>query len=74
MKPTIRELAEEWKGEAKVTELYIDENLFNKEKYEVTRYPMLLVFSRGHEVKRMIGVRSKQTILEAMRTAKSSKQ
>lgn len=74
MKPIIGELAEELKGEAKVAELNIDENLFIKEKYEVTRYPMLLIYSRGHEVKRMIGVQSKQAILEAMRTAKSSKQ
>lgn len=74
MKSIIGELAEELKGEAKVAELNIDENLFIKAKYEVTRYPTLLVFSRGQEVKRMIGVQSKQAILEAMRTVKSSKQ
>lgn len=74
MKPIIGELAEELKGKAKVTELNIDENLFIKEKYEVTRYPMLLVFSHGHEVKRMIGVQSKYAILEAMRIATSSRQ
>lgn len=74
MKPIIGEVAEEMKGEAKVAELNIDENLFIKEKYEVTRYPTLLVFSRGQDVKRMIGVQLKQAILEAMRTAKSSKQ
>ncbi|TWU34866.1 hypothetical protein [Novipirellula artificiosorum] len=42
---------------------------FIKEKYEVDRYPMLLVFSRGREVKRMISVQFKRKLIEAMRTA-----
>tara|TARA_R110002095_G_scaffold98933_1_gene86948 strand:- start:253 stop:714 length:462 start_codon:yes stop_codon:yes gene_type:complete len=69
MKPTIRELATELAGEAKVTELNIEENPFIREKYEVNRYPMLLLFQDGREVKRIIGLQSKQTLIEAMRTA-----
>ncbi len=66
MKPTIRELAEELTGKFKVAELNIDENLFIKEKYEVDRYPMLLIFNNGVEVNRLIGSQSKQELVEAL--------
>lgn len=69
MKPTIRELAEELIGEVKVAELNIDENPFIKEKYEVDRYPMLLIFNNGVEVKRLIGLQSKRELVEALRVS-----
>lgn len=69
MKPTIRELAEESIGEVKVAELNIDENPFIKEKYGVDRYPMLLIFNDGVEVKRLIGLQSKRELVEALRVS-----
>jgi len=66
MKPTIRELAEELAGEIKVSELKVDDNPFIKEKYGVDRIPMLLIFKRGIEVKRLIGRKTKQELLEAI--------
>ena len=71
MKPTIRGLAEELVGQVKVAELNVDENPFIKEKYKVDRYPMLLVFVDGVEVKRLIGLKSKEELIEALRTATS---
>lgn len=69
MKPTMRELAEELTGKVKVAELNINEHPFIKEKYEVDRYPMLLIFNDGVEVKRLIGLQSKQELVEALRVS-----
>ena len=50
MKPTLRQIASELTGKVKVSELNIEENPFTKQKYDVDRYPMLLVFLDGKEV------------------------
>ena len=66
MKPTIRELAQELTGKVKVAELNVDENPFIQEKYEVDRYPMLLIFIDGVEVDRLVGQKSKDELVEAL--------
>ena len=68
MKPTIRELADELSGQAKVGELNVDENPFITEKYAIDRYPMLLIFVDGVEVKRLVGEQSKKALAQAVRT------
>jgi thioredoxin 1 len=67
MKPTIRELAAELSGEVKVAELNIEQNPFIKEKYNVDKYPMLLIFVDGREAERLIGLKSKDNLNEALR-------
>ena len=67
MKPTIRELASELSGEVKVAELNIEENPFIKQKYNVDKYPMLLIFVGGKEVERLIGLKSKEELKDALR-------
>lgn len=71
MKPTIRELTEELAGEVKVAELNIEENAFIKEKYDVDRYPMLLIFIDGVEAKRLVGRKSKDEVVVAIHAAMS---
>ncbi len=66
MKPTIRELASELSGRAKVAELNIDQNPFIKEKYNIDKYPMLLIFVDGIEVQRLAGTQSHEELLEAL--------
>lgn len=67
MKPTIRELAQELAGQVKVVELNVNENPFIQEKYKVDRYPMLLIFVEGKEVERLIGLKSKEELNNALR-------
>ena len=55
MKPTIRELAEDLQGKAIVGELNIEENPFIQQKYDIDKYPMLLIFVDGKEVGRIVG-------------------
>lgn len=69
MKPTLRQLAEELQGQVKVAELNIEENLFVTEKYEVDRYPMLLIFIDGEEVTRLIGSQPSDSLREALNEA-----
>ncbi|MBD3674526.1 MAG: thiol reductase thioredoxin [Planctomycetaceae bacterium] len=66
MRPTIRQLASELTGKVKVAELNIEENPFIKEKYSVDQYPMLLIFISGVEVNRIIGLKSKQELIDAI--------
>ena len=72
MKPTIRELAQELDGQVKVAELNVDENPFIQEKYEVERYPMLLIFINGVEAERLVGQKSKLELIEALNAVDSS--
>ncbi|MDV6031440.1 MAG: thiol reductase thioredoxin [Phycisphaera sp. RhM] len=66
MKPTIRELSSELSGKAKVAELNIGQNPFIKEKYNVDKYPMLLIFADGIEVQRLVGTQGREELLEAL--------
>ena len=65
MKPTIQELAQQLTGKVIVAELNVDQNPFIKEKYQVNHYPTVLIFSRGIEVKRLIGTQSSSILLDA---------
>lgn len=71
MKPTIRELASELSGEVKVAELNIEQNPFIKEKYNVDKYPMLLIFVDGQEVERLVGITHRNEVLAALFPYKS---
>lgn len=70
MKPTIGQLASELSGKVKVAELNIEENPFIKEKYNVDKYPMLLIFVDGKEVERLVGLKSKGELNNALRVYK----
>ena len=67
MKPTLRQIASELTGKVKVAELNIEENPFIKHKYDVDKYPMLLIFLDGKEVERLVGLKSKEELNEVMR-------
>ncbi|QDV81069.1 thioredoxin family protein [Botrimarina mediterranea] len=66
MKPTIHELASELSGEVKVAEVNIDENPFIKEKYNIDKYPMLLIFVDGKEAERLVGLQSEKYLNDAL--------
>jgi thioredoxin len=70
MKPKIQELAQQLTGKVIVAELNVDQNPFIKEKYQINHYPTVLIFSRGIEVKRLIGIQSPSNLLDALEAAK----
>ncbi|MEO8269000.1 MAG: thioredoxin domain-containing protein [Aureliella sp.] len=64
MKPTLRLLAKELAGRVKVAELNVDDNAFIAGKYDINRYPTLLIFRDGKEVVRLIGSQTRESLLE----------
>ena len=64
MGPVVEELAEKYKGKAKVAKLNIDENQAIAAKYDIMSIPTVIFFKGGKEVKRTIGMRAKNVIAE----------
>ena len=62
LKPIIDSIAEERK-DIKVVSIDIDEEDELAEKYEVFSIPCVVVFKNGEEVKRSVGLKPKQEIL-----------
>lgn len=63
MTPVIEELAEELQGKAKVGKINVDESTDTATQYDVMSIPTIIIFKNGKEVKRFIGVRDKQELL-----------
>ena len=72
LKPTIEELAAEFAGEAKVGELDVDANPFIAEKYGIERYPTLIIFHKGKEVERLVGVKTREELAVLLRSIPGS--
>ncbi|MBI3379962.1 thioredoxin [Candidatus Gottesmanbacteria bacterium] len=62
--PILEEIIKEYKGKVKITKLNVDENPQSAAKYGVMSIPTLLLFKNGEIVKQMIGVQSKETLVE----------
>jgi thioredoxin len=66
MKPTLRQIASDLTGKVKVAELNIDDNPFIRQKYDIDKYPLLLVFVDGNEVQRLVGAKSREELLAVL--------
>lgn len=63
MAPVIEELARELEGKAKVGKINIDENTNIAVKYDIMSIPTLIIFKDGKEVRRFVGLRDKEELL-----------
>ena len=63
MAPVIEELAEELQEKAKVGKINVDESTDTATQYDIMSIPTIIIFKNGKEVKRFIGVRDKQELL-----------
>lgn len=63
MGPIIEELATELEGKAKVGKINVDENPDIAVEYNVMSIPTLIIFKKGKEEKRLVGLRDKEEIL-----------
>ena len=66
MGPIVEELAEEYEGKAYVGKINVDEEGELAAKYKVYSIPTLIVFSRGQEIARQVGVQSKEVLEEML--------
>lgn len=67
LSPIIDEVESEVSGIVKVGKINVDEEQDLAVKFGIMSIPTLVVMKNGQEVKRMVGVQSKGTILEAIK-------
>lgn len=60
--PIIEELSTEFAGSAKVAKLDIEKAQEVTSEFQVTSIPTIILFKDGHEVKRIVGLRDKETL------------
>jgi thioredoxin 2 len=65
--PTIEQLAKELAGKVIVGKLDVDANQVTAGRFRVQSIPSLLIFKGGREVDRIVGVQSREAILQRLR-------
>lgn len=63
MAPVLEELAKELEGKVKVGKINVDENPDIAVEYNVMSIPTLIVFKKGKEEKRLVGLRNKEELI-----------
>ena len=66
MKPVLAELADDVGNRAKVCTVEISANARLFEEYAIRAVPTLIVFYRGTELYRMVGLKTKEDLREAL--------
>jgi thioredoxin len=64
--PTIEQLAKELAGKVLVGKLNVDENKATAANFNVQGIPTLLIMQNGWEVDRIVGVATKETIIQKL--------
>lgn len=67
--PTIEEVAEDLEGKVIVGKVNVDDDPDLARKYRVASIPTLIVFENGAEVRRSVGVVSREDILDMLGVA-----
>ena len=60
--PIIEELSTEFNGKAKIGKLDIEKAQATTSGFQVTSIPTIILFKDGKEVKRIVGIRDKETL------------
>ena len=69
MGPILEELSDEVSDFAIVGKLNVDENPETAGKYGVMSIPTLIIFKGGEPVKQLVGVQSKEVLVEELKNA-----
>lgn len=64
--PTIEEVAKELDGKANVVKVNVDDNEEIAIKLKIMTIPTLMIFKNGEMKEKMIGLRAKQQIIDAI--------
>ena len=64
--PIVEEIAEEYDGKAYVGKVNVDEEGELAQRFKVFSIPTLIVFSKGKEIARQVGVQSKEVLEEML--------
>jgi len=68
--PIVEEIANEVSKKIKIGKLDVDKNKIASSTYSVRNIPTLIIFKDGKEVKRLVGLQDKQTILTELNAIK----
>lgn len=66
MSPTVEEIGEEKKDVLKVLKMNVDEESATAEKYQIMGIPTLMLFKDGEVVETMVGLQTKESIIETV--------
>lgn len=69
LSPILEDVAAELPENAAIAKLDIDESLDTAKDFNVMSVPTMIIFKDGKEVERLIGLRQKDQILEAIKNA-----
>jgi len=69
--PTIEKLADQYKDQAVVAKVNVDDIPELAQKYVISSIPAVILFSNGQEARRIIGYNSKQTYANALNNLRS---
>jgi len=69
MGPIIEDLAKEKEGKFKIGKLNVDENPETAKKFGIMSIPTMIIFKDGKEVKQLIGVQSKESLIKELEAA-----
>jgi thioredoxin len=62
--PTLNEIAEEKSDKITIAKLNVDEQKQVAQKYKIRNLPTLILFKDGKEIKRIMGVKAKRSLLK----------
>jgi thioredoxin 2 len=65
--PIVEQVAKEMAGQALIGKLDVDANPVTAGRFRVQSIPSLLIFKNGREVDRIVGVQSREVILQRLR-------
>ncbi len=66
IEPTVEQIAEGHKEKLKVAKMNVDENMITPSKYGIRGIPTLLLFKGGELKETMVGVQSRDKIIEVV--------
>ncbi len=64
--PILEQIAAEYEGQLKVAKLDVDQNVEIAARYGVQSIPTLILFKKGQEMKRVVGFKSKEKLIEEL--------
>ena len=65
--PVLEQVADDVKGEANIVKLDIDQSLDLAKQFGVMSVPTMIIFKDGKEADRIVGLRQKSQIIEALK-------
>jgi thioredoxin len=67
LSPVLDEVARDLRGEIKIVRLDVDNNPATSDAFGVQSIPTLILFKNGKPAERIVGLRSKQELVETLR-------